>query len=43
MQFVVIARDGTDPEAPARRQAARDAHLAGATAKPHGLRSNPTS
>jgi uncharacterized protein YciI len=30
MQFLVTARDGTDPEAPARRQAAREAHLAGA-------------
>jgi uncharacterized protein YciI len=27
MQFLVIARDGTDPEAPARRQAARGAHF----------------
>ncbi|MEK0084329.1 YciI family protein [Benzoatithermus flavus] len=27
-QFLVIAHDGTDPEAPARRQAARPAHLA---------------
>lgn len=27
MQFLVIARDGTDPDAPARRQAARDAHV----------------
>lgn len=26
-QFVVIAWDGTDPEAPVRRQAARQAHL----------------
>lgn len=30
MQFLVTAYDGTDPEAPARRQAAREAHLAGA-------------
>jgi hypothetical protein len=30
MQFVVIARDGTDAEAPKRRQSAREAHLAGA-------------
>jgi uncharacterized protein YciI len=30
MQFVVIAYDGKDAEAPARRQAAREAHLAGA-------------
>lgn len=28
MLFSVIARDGTDAEAPARRQAARDQHLA---------------
>ncbi len=28
-QFLVIAHDGSDSEAPARRQAARDAHLAG--------------
>jgi uncharacterized protein YciI len=27
MQWLIIARDGTDPEAPARRQAARPAHL----------------
>jgi uncharacterized protein YciI len=27
MQFVIIARDGTDPEAPTRRQAVRPAHL----------------
>jgi uncharacterized protein YciI len=30
MNFLVIARDGADPDAPARRQAAREAHLAGA-------------
>jgi len=30
MQFLVIAKDGTDAEAPARRQAAREQHLAGA-------------
>lgn len=30
MQFVVIAHDGTDAEAPARRQSAREAHLEGA-------------
>lgn len=30
MEFVVIGRDGTDGEAPARRQAARAAHLEGA-------------
>lgn len=30
MQFLVTAYDGTDPDAPARRQAVRDAHLAGA-------------
>jgi len=29
MRFIVIARDGTDPDAPARRQASRPAHLAG--------------
>ena len=28
MQFLVIARDGTDPDAPARRAAARPQHLA---------------
>jgi uncharacterized protein len=28
-QYLVIAYDGTDPEAPARRQAARPAHLEG--------------
>ena len=28
MQFVVTGYDGKDPEAPARRQAAREAHLA---------------
>ncbi len=27
MQFIVIGRDGTDPEAPARRAAARPAHI----------------
>ena len=27
MQFIVIAKDGEDPEAPARRDAARDSHL----------------
>ncbi len=32
MQFIVIARDGTDSEAPARRLAAREAHLTGARA-----------
>lgn len=30
MQFLVIAYDGTDAAAPARRLAAREAHLAGA-------------
>lgn len=30
MQFLVTAYDGTDAEAPARRQAVREAHLAGA-------------
>lgn len=29
MQFVILGYDGTDAEAPARRSAARDAHLAG--------------
>jgi len=29
MSYTVIARDGTDPEAPARRQAARAQHLEG--------------
>ena len=29
MQFVIIARDGPDPEAPTRRQAVRPAHLEG--------------
>ena len=29
LQFVIIARDGTDPEAQARRQAVRPAHLEG--------------
>jgi uncharacterized protein YciI len=29
MQFVIMARDGTDPEAQARRQAVRPAHLEG--------------
>ena len=29
MQFVIIARDGTDPEAPTRRQTVRPAHLEG--------------
>jgi len=28
MLFLVIAKDGTDPEAPARRQAVREQHLA---------------
>jgi len=28
MLFLVIAKDGTDPQAPARRQAVRDEHLA---------------
>jgi uncharacterized protein YciI len=27
MQFLLLAYDGTDPDAPARRQAARPAHL----------------
>lgn len=29
MQFLILARDGTDAEAPARRLAARPDHLAG--------------
>jgi len=29
MQFIITALDGTDSEAPARRAAVRDAHLAG--------------
>ncbi|MFQ5959631.1 MAG: YciI family protein [Alphaproteobacteria bacterium] len=29
MQYLVVAWDGTDAEAPARRQAVREAHLAG--------------
>jgi len=33
MQFLVIAKDGTDAEAPARRQAVREQHLA--SARPH--------
>ena len=40
MQFLITAYDGTDAEAPARRQAVRDAHLAGArelTEKGHFL------
>ncbi len=32
MQFLVIAKDGTDADAPARRQAARPDHLKLATA-----------
>ena len=32
MQYLVLAYDGTDDGAPARRQAAREAHLAGARA-----------
>mgnify|MGYP002621011527 CR=1 FL=1 len=32
MLFLVIARDGTDPEAPARRQRVRAQHLEGARA-----------
>jgi len=30
MHFLVTAHDGTDPDAPKRRQAAREAHLDGA-------------
>ena len=32
MQFLVVAHDGTDAEAPARRQAVREAHLEGVQA-----------
>lgn len=32
MQFLIIGYDGTDAEAPARRQAARQAHLDGVKA-----------
>ncbi len=36
MQFVILARDGTDDAAPARRMAARAAHLANVDRlKPH--------
>jgi uncharacterized protein YciI len=31
MQWLIIARDGTDPEAPERRQRARPAHLENAS------------
>lgn len=31
MEFIVTARDGTDPGAPDRRQRARERHLAGIT------------
>lgn len=30
MLYLVIAKDGTDPDAPARRQAVRERHLEGA-------------
>ena len=33
MQFLIIGRDGSDAEAPARRQAARPAHIEGLTAR----------
>lgn len=33
MQFLIIGRDGTDAEAPARRQAARPAHIDGLNAR----------
>lgn len=29
MQFLILGRDGNDPEAPVRRQKVRDDHLAG--------------
>lgn len=32
MQFLVVAWDGSDPDAPARRQAVRSEHLRGASA-----------
>ena len=32
MQFLVVAHDGTDADAPARRQAARPAHIEGVKA-----------
>ncbi len=32
MQFLVVARDGTDADAPARRLAVREAHMAGVRA-----------
>ena len=32
MLFIVIAKDGTDPDAPARRSNVREAHLEGARA-----------
>ena len=32
MQFLIVAFDGTDPDAPERRLASREAHLAGARA-----------
>ncbi|QRN81034.1 MAG: hypothetical protein JK586_05965 [Nocardiopsis sp. BM-2018] len=32
MLYLVIAKDGTDPDAPARRQAVRERHLEGARA-----------
>lgn len=32
MLFLVIAKDGTDPDAPARRTSVREAHLEGARA-----------
>lgn len=35
--FLVIAQDGTDPEAPARRQAARPAHFARLRQNPNAL------
>jgi uncharacterized protein len=35
MQYIIIARDGTDPDAGDRRQAARPAHYEGATKLQH--------
>jgi uncharacterized protein len=38
MLWLIIARDGTDADAPARRQAVRDRHLEGARALAEGGR-----
>ncbi len=43
MQFVLIAKDGTDPDAPKRRLDNRAAHLAGVDAnKPHMIMGGAT-